>query len=427
MSQHSIAETLPSLRPGADAPSATRSALRNAVIGLTAFLTVVDLFATQAILPTLAHAYDVSPAAMGVAVNASTFGMAISGLAVALLGRRLERRTGVLLSLALLSIPTGLLAIAPDLTSFSLLRIAQGVFMAAAFAMTLGYLGEQCSARDAAGAFAAYITGNVASNLFGRLIAAGVADHLGLAANFFLFALLNLCGAVLVYFSLKRTPRMTAGATAAGSPLAAWREHFRNSPLRATFLIGFCILFAFIGTFTYVNFVLAREPIALAPMTLGLVYLVFLPSIFTTAFAGRAAQRFGTRRTLWGGLAVAGIGLPLLLLPDLRAVLVGLVLVGVGTFFAQATATGFVSRAATVDRGSASSIYLACYFFGGIVGSAILGQLFERAGWPACVIGIGLSLGVAALLAARLKKTRAPAIALRTASPLDPSRPRVGR
>ena len=46
--------------------------LRSAVICLTAFLTVVDLFATQAILPSLARAYNVSPAAMGFAVNAST-------------------------------------------------------------------------------------------------------------------------------------------------------------------------------------------------------------------------------------------------------------------------------------------------------------------------------------------------------------------
>ena len=37
---------------------------RTIIIGLTAFLTVVDLFATQAILPSLAQAYWVSPAAM---------------------------------------------------------------------------------------------------------------------------------------------------------------------------------------------------------------------------------------------------------------------------------------------------------------------------------------------------------------------------
>ena len=42
---------------------------------------------------------------------------------------------------------------------------------------------------------------------------------------------------------------------------AAWTDHLRNRPLLAGFGIGFCILFAFIGTFTYVNFVLAARAV----------------------------------------------------------------------------------------------------------------------------------------------------------------------
>jgi len=42
----------------------------------------------------------------------------------------------------------------------------------------------------------------------------------------------------------------------------------------------------------------------------------------------------------------------------------GLMLIGIGMFFAQAAATGFVGRAATADRGAASGIYLACYLAG---------------------------------------------------------------
>jgi hypothetical protein len=38
-----------------------------------------------------------------------------------------------------------------------------------------------------------------------------------------------------------------------------------------------------------------------------------------------------------------------------------------------------------------------------MVGTAVLGQMFDRAGWPACVAGIGLALGVAAMLAGRLQ------------------------
>jgi YNFM family putative membrane transporter len=397
-----MAQATPALASMEMEAHSTGVLLRTVVIGLTAFLTVVDLFATQAILPTLTRAYGVTPAAMGVAVNSSTMGMAIAGLVVSLFSQRIDRRAGILISLAILSIPTALLAIAPDLTTFTILRVLQGLCMASAFTLTLAYLGEECSAADAGGAFAAYITGNVASNLIGRLISAALADHLGLAWNFYFFAALNLAGAVLVYFTVARAAPMADMGAAAPSPFAAWIEHLRNAGLRAAFGIGFCILFAFIGTFTYVNFVLVRPPLSLGPMELGFVYFVFLPSIVTTLLAGRAVHRWGTRPTLWGSLVLAGIGLPLLLLPSLVAVLLGMILVGVGTFFAQATATGFVSRAATADRGAASGLYLACYFAGGLVGTAILGGIFDRIGWPACVGGIALALGAAALLAFRL-------------------------
>ena len=382
---------------------AAPAAFRTLVIGIVAFLTVVDLFATQAILPTLARAYGVSPAAMGLAVNASTIGMALAGLGIALVSRKIDRRRGIVLSLALLAVPTALLAMAPGLGIFTGLRILQGLCMASAFTLTLAYLAERSSAHEAAAASAAYITGNVASNLFGRLLSAAVAEHWGLATNFYLFAGLNLLGALLVFVSLRRTVPMDRPALAR-SPLSIWAEHLRNGPLRASFGIGFCILFAFIGTFTFVNFVLVRAPLSIGPMQLGFVYFVFLPSIMTTPLAGRAAHRFGTRKTVGGALLLAALGLPLLLVPNLVAVLTGLALIGIGTFFAQAAATGFIGRAATIDRGSASGIYLACYFGGGLVGTALLGQAFDRLGWPACVAGVGAALAAGMALAIRLKK-----------------------
>src|SRR5229473_2423097 len=110
--------------------------LRSLIIGLTAFLTVVDLFATQAILPSLTRHCNVTPAAMGFTVNASTMGMAVAGLVVGFLSPRIDRRLGILVSLVLLAIPTTLLASAPDLTIFTMLRVLQGLCMASAFAWT---------------------------------------------------------------------------------------------------------------------------------------------------------------------------------------------------------------------------------------------------------------------------------------------------
>ena len=45
------------------------------LIAVIGFLTLVDLFATQAILPSLGQIYGVAPARIGLAANASTLGM----------------------------------------------------------------------------------------------------------------------------------------------------------------------------------------------------------------------------------------------------------------------------------------------------------------------------------------------------------------
>ena len=388
--------------------AAIEGSFRFVVIATMAFLTVVDLFAAQALLPTLVVRYGVSPAAMGLAVNACTVGMAAAGLAVALFSRHIDRRIGILLSLVLLTIPTALLAWAPNLAVFATLRVVQGLCMATAFSLTLAHLGEHYSAKQAAGAFAAYITGNVASNLIGRLIAAGAAEHFGLAGAFYTFAALNLAGAVLAYFVIPARQReMGAAAMPMDMAMRSWLDHLRHPSLRAGFGIGFCILFAFIGTFTFVNFVLVAPPLSVGMMELGVIYFVFLPSILTTPLAGAAAGKVGTRNALLGALAAAALGLPLLLAQRLSLVLTGMVLVAAGTFFAQALATGFVSHTATRDRSAASGMYLASYFIGGLIGTAVLGQLFDRLGWTATVAGIGLALAVAAFLSLRLEKPAA--------------------
>ena len=151
------------------------------------------------------------------------------------------------------------------------------------------------------------------------------------------------------------------------------------------------------------NFVLVEAPLALSMMSVGLVYFVFVPSVIVTPQAGRLIALFGTRGTIWVGLGLALLALPLLLSQQLTLVLVAMSMIGVGTFLAQATATGYVNRIAR-DRTAASGVYLAAYFSGGLVGTALLGVLFDRIGWSACVAGVGLVLVTGMILAGSLER-----------------------
>jgi predicted MFS family arabinose efflux permease len=372
--------------------------LSPAVVGLIGFLTLVDLFATQAILPSLAARYGASPAAIGLAANASTLGMAVAGLLAGVLGRWVDRRRGVVLSLTLLAVPTTLLSLAPNLTAFALLRVAQGLCMATAFTLTLTYLAERCTERGATNALAGYVTGSVASNLVGRLVAATLAGQFGASASFYFFAALNLAGAALVARALSRGAPMMS-AEAGGAPFwSGWQRHLGNARLLRLYEIGFLILFGFIGAFSYVGFVLMQPPIALSMGALGLVFLVFAPAMATTPLAGTVANRIGPRRALAGSLALAIVGLPLLASGQIVAILAGLTLLGVGTFFAQAVATGQVGRHADSDRAAASGLYLSFYYCGGLAGAAAVGQIFDRLGWTAACASVGIALAAAALL-----------------------------
>src|ERR1700730_2440266 len=58
---------------------------------------------------------------------------ACPAIVVSLFSHLINRRLGILISLSVLSIPTALLAVAPDLSAFTALRIAQGLCMASAF------------------------------------------------------------------------------------------------------------------------------------------------------------------------------------------------------------------------------------------------------------------------------------------------------
>ncbi|TIS89288.1 MFS transporter [Mesorhizobium sp.] len=377
---------------------------RFGIIAVIAFLTLVDLFATQAILPSLVMKFGVSRATMGLAVNASTFGMAVAGIAVALFGRGIDRRNGIWISLAALAIPTTLLSQTDSIVIFAVLRIMQGLCMSTAFTLTMAYLAEHFSSRQATSALAAYVTGNVASNFFGRLMSAAVADTFGISTNFLTFAALNLIGAALVWFTLQKTSEMMRADAVGDHARAAWKGPLMNAELRACFVIGFLILFVFIGTFTYVNFRLVAPPISLSPMALGLVYFVFLPSMLTTPLAGRVAAGLGPRVGIGATLALAIVGLLLLLTTNLPIVLFGMALIAVGTFLAQAIATGHVSRTASRDRTAASGIYLASYYAGGLAGSFVIGQVYDRVGWTPCV-AVLIAVLAAAIGVARVLQT----------------------
>lgn len=375
-----------------------RVSLRTLVtIGLVALFTLMDLFGPQAIAPVLTTTFATSAIHMGVVINAATIGMAISGLLTACVADRIERKPVMVVVLVLLAVPTFLLGCTADLVTFAVLRIVQGLLMCASFTVAIAYVAEEWGPSGAAPlVMAAYVTGNVGSNLVGRLLIGSITQYASWRYAFFLLAAINLTGGLLLWLVLPRgnLPRLRLNRRT----FASLHQHLRNSRLRGAYIIGFLILFTFIGVFTYVNFLLALPPFNLTPATLGALYAVFLVSLVATPAAGPAVRRFGEATAVTLGAAISLGGVVLTLCKALPIVVAGLALVGVGTFFSQAVATGFTGKAGGDARAAASGLYLASYYTGGICGAVLLGLVYDTWAWPGCVAAIGAAFIIMAAI-----------------------------
>ncbi|HSY84784.1 MAG TPA: MFS transporter, partial [Gemmatimonadaceae bacterium] len=135
------------------------------VSGMCAFL---DLYATQPLLPTLEHQFNVSKAGASLTVSVSTAAVALAAPFVGLAADRLGRKRVIVPAMFVLAIPTMLAATAHTLAALVVWRFLQGLVMPAVFAVMIAYVTEEFAGRGVGTAMAALVTGNVLGGFSGR-------------------------------------------------------------------------------------------------------------------------------------------------------------------------------------------------------------------------------------------------------------------
>lgn len=365
----------------ADTAGTTSASLKPAlVMGLASSFTLIDLFAPQAITPTLGGAFHQTPQVTGIAVNAAVIGMAISGLLSSLFADRLDRKAVIVGSLLVLGIPTILIGYTSTLPVFAGLRMVQGCTMAAGFAVAIAYVAEQWgSTGEAPTVMAGYVTGNIAGQILGRILMGFLAQYLDWHRAFLILGALNLLGGCLLWTLLPRSRRRREPHT--GSPFLPLATHLRDARLLGCFFVGFLILVCFVGAFTYSGFDLTIR-FGLSPSMLGIAYTVFALGLTSTPVAGLAIRHCTHRIALLIGSVTTAGGMLMTMVNDLAVVLAGLALASAGLFFCQAVATAFTGHSAARFKAAAGGLYLASYYTGGIAGAAWIGSVYANWGWP---------------------------------------------
>jgi predicted MFS family arabinose efflux permease len=356
-----------------------------AACGGTAF---VDMYATQPLLPALRAEFHTSEAAVGATISVLTFGCAAAAPFVGPLADALGRKRVI-----------GA-ATAGSLHLLLVWRFAQGLLMPAVFAVTLAYIAEEFPPEVGGRAIGAYIGGNVVGGFLGRYLTAVVASRWDWHVAFVVLGTLNLAGGAFVLFALPPARRFVRQSSVLGA-LRAIGRFVRDPAFLATCIAGASILFTMVAAFTFATFLLAEPPFDLGTLALGNVFFVYLLGAVSSPVAGRLIDRFGHRAALLIALAVSASGVLLTLVPSIVAIVIGLALMAVGVFGAQAASQGYIGIVARERRSTAAALYIAVYYIGGGLGAVLPAPLWSRGGWPAVVALILIVQLFAAGLAAK--------------------------
>jgi len=269
------------------------------------------------------------------------------------------------------------------------LRAMQGLLMPGLTSVAIPYVNEEFEGKGRGLAMGIYVCGLTLGGLFARVGSAALTGLYDWRIAMEVFALPTLIAALFMWRFLPETnSRKNIETRAKSRPGAFLRQvsrdmvlHLYNRRLVGAFVIGFTLFFGFIGTFTYLPYYLTGPTFRLPTVTLGLVYLLWLTGVFSPA-AGTIAGRIGTRRAIAFSMGLAAIGLLITLIPILPIVIFGLGLLALGMFSTVAAVNLYLGEQATTAKGTAASMYLSLYYFGGSFGAVLPGLALIWAGWP---------------------------------------------
>lgn len=351
-----------------------------------------NMYTTQAILPVFSRDFHISAPTAGLTVSVLVLAVAIGSLFYGPLSDRIGRKTVMVGASLLVIIPSLLCGLAPNFATLVGLRALQGLLMPGLTSVAIPYVNEEFEGKGRGLAMGIYVSGLTLGGLFARTGSAALTEFYGWRIAMDAFALPTLIAVVAMWRFLpemqsKRiTTRAPEGQVATGTGaqvrqvLHDMRLHLGNRRLVGAFVIGFTLFFGFIGTFTYLPYYLTGPVFKLPTIALSLVYLLWLTGIFSPV-AGSLANRMGARRAIAYSMSLAAVGLLITLIPSLPVVIFGLGLLAMGMFSTVPAVNLYLGEQTTQAKGTAASMYLSLYYFGGSFGAVLPGIALVWAGW----------------------------------------------
>ncbi len=372
------------------------------------FATFALLYCVQPMMPMLSQAFAINAAQSSLILSLSTITLAVGLLVTGPISDAIGRKPVMLASLLAAALFTLGSALMPSWHGVLLMRALVGLALSGLAAVAMTYLSEEIHPQHLGLAMGLYIGGNAIGGMSGRLLSGVLVDYLSWHSVLAVMGGLALLAALLFWRLLPESRHFQPRPLRPRGLLQGYTLHFRDAGLPWLFLQGFLLMGSFVTLYNYIGYRLIAAPFQLSQTLVGLLAVVYLSGIYSSAQVGALADRFGRRRVFWMVIALMLAGISLTLFERLPMVLLGMLLFTFGFFGAHSVASSWIGRRATQARGQASSLYLFGYYLGSSIAGTLGGVFWHAAGWD----GVGLFIASLLLvsLAVALHLARLPAL-----------------
>ncbi|MDU9036375.1 MFS transporter [Pseudomonas corrugata] len=368
------------------------------------FATFALLYCVQPMMPLLSREFSVNAAQSSLILSVATGLLAVGLLITGPISDRIGRKSVMVTALFAAALCTVASAMMPTWHGVLLLRALVGLSLSGLAAVAMTYLSEEIHPKHIGLAMGLYIAGNAIGGMCGRLITGVLIDFVSWHTAMLVIGGLALIAAAVFWRILPESRNFRPRSLHPRSLLDGFTRHFRDAGLPLLFLEAFVLMGAFVTLFNYIGYRLLAEPYHLDQAFVGLLSLVYLSGIYSSAKVGALADRLGRRKMLWATIALMLAGLALTMTTPLALVIPGMLVFTFGFFGAHSVASSWIGRRALTAKGQASSLYLFSYYAGSSVAGTAGGVAWHLGGWNGVGLFIGALLLVALSVAVKLAK-----------------------
>lgn len=368
------------------------------------FSTFALLYCVQPLMPLLALQFTLTPAQSSLVLSVSTAALALSLLFSSVLSDCIGRKPMMVAAMTGAALCTLASAFAQDYLQLLVLRGLLGVALGGMPAIAMAYLGEEIEGPSLGASMGLYIGGSAFGGMFGRVISSVLSDFYSWRVALAVIGAAGLYAAWEFRRSLPQAHNFRPGQRrGVDALLGGVCAHMADAGLPWLFALAFLLMGCFVGLYNYIGYRLLGVPFSLSQTAVGLLAALYLLGVFSSAWAGRLADRLGRRNVLWVFMSLMGAGLLLTLANSLLLIVIGVGVFTFGFFAAHAVASSWVGLRARSPKALASALYLFFYYLGSSVIGSLCGVLWSSAGWPGVVGLLGATLAIACAIALRLR------------------------